>query len=228
MSPGSALLAAALGVSVVALLAPPPRCSRCPRCSCSPATWLGSRRPRRPRAGGASARLARAATRRPALAIGAALLLLAACIPVLGLRTGAPAAQSLPSGSDGARPVRRRRQGDGRRLDGAVRDRRRRPRGAVTTAQRLATLERAQRKLSRDPAVRAVLGPGTIARSAARCAAPAAVRSPRGRRVRAAPAGGCAASTRTCRCAADGVESLRSSLSSANAAATRLGAARAT
>ena len=96
--------------------------------------------------------------------------------------------------------------------------------GAVTTAARLAALERAQRKLSRDPAVRAVLGPGSIAgsarklRSAGRRAVNADSRAPRdaSKRLRRIDAN---VST-----AASGVDSLRSSLSTANAAAGKISA----
>jgi len=222
MSPGTALLAAALGVSVVALLAAGTAILAVPAMLVVAGPWLSASSLPADSHGGASAALARAATRSPALAIGAACLLLLACIPVLGLRTGAPAAQSLPPGSEA------RVQYD--TVSDAMGPGWTEPfeivavthKGAVTTASRLATLERAQRKIARDPAVRAVLGPGTIARSAARLrnAGRRAVAAQRG-----APRKTGAKLTsldKNVSNAADGVESLRDSLSSANAAASRL------
>ena len=93
--------------------------------------------------------------------------------------------------------------------------------GAVTTAARLAALERAQRKLARDPAVRAVLGPGSIAgsarklRSAGRRAVNAEQQRPARRGQAPAP------DRRERQHRGTGVDSLRSSLSTANAAAGR-------
>ncbi|MEA2194570.1 MAG: putative drug exporter of the superfamily, partial [Solirubrobacteraceae bacterium] len=171
---------------------------------------------------GASAALARASTQRPALAIGAALLLLAACLPVLGLRTGAPAARSLPSGSEARAQYDAvsRSMGAGWtepfEIVAVAR------RGAITTPTRLATLERAQRKLSHDPVVRAVLGPGTIARSAARLRDAGRRAVAAGREAPRRAGGRLRSLDRNVSSAADGVQSLRSSLSSANAAASRL------
>ena len=222
MSPGTALLAAALGVSVVAVLSAATAMVAVPAMLVLVGHRLGSDAQSTTAGAGASASVARAATRRPALAIGAALLLLAASVPVLGLRTAAPAAQSLPSDS-----VARAQYDSVSKAMGpgwtepfeivAVTRK-----GAVTTASRLAALERTQRKLARDPAVRAVLGPGTIARSAAR------LRSA-GRRAVAAQRGlprktGSRLKSlgKNVNSAADGVDSLRSSLSSANAATARI------
>jgi RND superfamily putative drug exporter len=223
MSPGTALLAAALGVSVVALLSAATTMLAVPAMLVLAGHRLGRRTPATA-AEGASARLARAAVRRPALGILAALLLLAASVPVLGLRTAAPAAQSLPSGSAARAQYESvsKAMGPGWtepfEIVAVAR------RGAVTTAPRLAELDRVQRELARDPAVAAVLGPGTIARSATRLrsagrravAAQGRLPGRAGGRLRRLDAGVSAA--------AHGADLLRSSLSGANTAATRLGA----
>jgi RND superfamily putative drug exporter len=224
MSPGTALLAAALGVSVVAILSAATAMLAVPAMLVLAGDRLDRRAPAAPAAAGASARLARAAARRPALGILAALLLLAASLPVLGLRTAAPAAQSLPSGSAARAQYETvsNTMGPGWtepfEIVAVTR------RGAVTTAARLAELERVQRELARDPAVKAVLGPGAIARSAARlrsagrraAAAQRQLPGRTGRRLQRLDAGVSSA--------AHGVDSLRSSLAGANTAATRLGA----
>src|SRR4051812_5335273 len=100
MSPGTAMLAAALGVSIVALLSAAIAIVAVPALLVVAGPWLDAGALSSTSGHGASAILARAATRQPALALGAGLLLLACCVPVLGLRTGAPAVQSLPSGSE--------------------------------------------------------------------------------------------------------------------------------
>jgi RND superfamily putative drug exporter len=226
MSPGTALLAAALGVTAVAVLAAATAMLAVPAILVVAGPWLdaGSVPAGNGNGHGISAGIARAATHRPALALGAALLLLAASIPVLGLKTGAPAAQSLPSDSTARASYDSvsKAMGPGWtepfEIVAVTR------KGAVTTAARLAALERAQRKLARDPAVRAVLGPGSIAgsarklRSAGRRAVNAESGAPRdaGKRLRRIDAN---VST-----AASGVDSLRSSLSTANAAAGKISA----
>lgn len=223
MSPGTALLAAALGVSVVAILSAATAMLAVPAMLVLAGHRLGRRAPATTAPEGASARLARAAVRRPALGVLAALLLLAASVPVLGLRTAAPAAQSLPPGSTARAHYESvsKAMGPGWtepfEIVAVAR------RGAVTSAPRLAELDRVQRELARDPAVAAVLGPGTIARSATRLrsagrrAVAAQGRLPRraGGRLRRLDAGVSAA--------ARGADVLRSSLSGANTAATRLG-----
>lgn len=220
MSPGTGLLAAALGVSVVALLSAATAILAVPAILVIAGPWLDAGAS--PAQGGTSAALARAATHRPALAVGAALLLLAACIPVLGLRTGAPAAQSLPSGSEARAQYDAvsKSMGPGWtepfEIVAVAR------RGAITTPERLATLERAQRKLSRDPAVRAVLGPGTIARSAAKLRSAGRRAVSAGRSAPRRAGGKLRNLDRNVSTAADGVESLRDSLSGANAAASKL------
>jgi RND superfamily putative drug exporter len=224
MSPGTALLAAALGVSVVAILAAATAMLVVPAALVLVGPWLelGAL----PSAGGsgAGAFIAQAATRRPVLAIGAALLLLVACLPVIGLKTGAPAAQSLPAGSQARAQYETvsKAMGPGWtepfEIVAVTR------KGAVTTPARLATLARAQRKLSRDPAVRAVLGPGAIARSAAK------LRSA-GRRAVAAQGAVAAGTSGKLRrldsgvdSAASGADSLHASLTSATASASKLSA----
>jgi RND superfamily putative drug exporter len=224
MSPGTALLAAALGVTVVAILAAATAMLAVPAILVVAGPWLDAGSVPAGGGHGISANIARAAQHRPALALGAALLLLAASIPVLGLKTGAPAAQSLPSDSTARAQYDSvsKAMGPGWtepfEIVAVTR------KGAVTTAARLAALERAQRKLSRDPAVRAVLGPGSIAgsarklRSAGRRAVNAESGAPRdaSKRLRRIDAN---VST-----AASGVDSLRSSLTTANAAAGKISA----
>ena len=224
MSPGTALLAAAIGVTVVAVLAAATAMLAVPAILVVAGPWLDAGSVPSGPGHGISAGIARAAQHRPALALGAALLLLAASIPVFGLKTGAPAAQSLPSDSNARAQYDSvsKAMGPGWtepfEIVAVTR------KGAVTTAARLAALERAQRKLSRDPAVRAVLGPGSIAgsarklRSAGRRAVNAESGAPRdaGKRLRRIDAN---VST-----AASGVDSLRGSLSTANAAAGKISA----
>jgi RND superfamily putative drug exporter len=222
MSPGTALLAAALGVSLVALLSAATAILAVPAILVVVGPWLDAGA--RPSAAdhGASAALARAATQRPALAVGAALLLLAACIPVLGLRTGAPAAQSLPSSSAARMQYDAVATSMGAGWTEPFEIVAVAHRGAITTPARLATLERAQRKLSRDPAVRAVLGPGTIARSAAKLRSAGRRAVAAGRSAPRRAGGKLRNLDRNVSTAADGVQSLRSSLSGANAAASKL------
>jgi RND superfamily putative drug exporter len=108
------------------------------------------------------------ALRRPRLvvaAIGGVLVLLA--LPVLALRTGPPSAKQLPS-SNSARV-------DAERIDGAIGAGWDAPfllvaateSGPITTGRRLTALRRAQRRISADPAVQAVIGPGRIQRTIA-------------------------------------------------------------
>ncbi len=186
--------------------------------------WLGQAAATGAAGGGVSAGLARLAARRPAVGLAAAAVLLLAAIPVLGLKTGAPTAKSLPSGNTARAQYDTVAKSMGAGWTEpfeivAVADK-----GAVTTAPRLAALARLQRELAKDPAVRAVLGPGSIARSAAklrrsgRQALAASKGLPRrdGGRLREIDAGVSSA--------ADGVGSLRDSLSSATSAASRIAA----
>ena len=222
MSPGTALLAAALGVSVVAVLAAASAMLVVPALLVLVGPWLEFGAMPAASGAGVGALVARAASNRPVLGIGAALLLALAAIPALGLQTGAPAAQSLPAGSAaraGYETVSKA-MGPGWtepfEIVAVTRE------GAVTTPARLAELARVQRKLSRDPAVRAVLGPGAIARSAAR------LRDAGRRAVAAQDAVPAKTSGRLRRLgsgvdsAASGADSLHASLSSATASASKL------
>ena len=114
------------------------------------------------------ARAADAALRRPALAavlIAVPLALLA--VPALALNTGAPGIQELPSSSDARRSAEAidRAVGPGWEAPFEIVVAARR--GPITTPQRLALLQRAQRRLVERPGVRAVIGPAPI-RSAVR------------------------------------------------------------
>jgi len=162
LAPGASVLSAAVGVSAVAAL------SAAGAALAIPAALvvlghridLGRRRPATPRT-----RVRRIPG--PAAAGLAAAVLLALSVPALHLDTAAPGPGALPPGS----PVR----ADTEKVHAAL--------GAgwttpfelvavartetMTTPQRLAALQRLQRRLARDPEVAAVLGPGTIARRAA-------------------------------------------------------------
>ncbi|HWC26735.1 MAG TPA: MMPL family transporter [Solirubrobacteraceae bacterium] len=223
LSAGTGLLAAAVGVSVVAVVSAATAMLVVPAILVVAGGSLRRRAPASAAADGTSAKVARAAMRRPLLGLVAVALLLAACVPVLGLRSGAPTPDSLPSDS----PAR----ADHDVLADAMGAGWTQPfeivavthRGPVTTQPRLAELARVQRRLARDPAVRAVLGPGAIARSAAqlrrsgRTALAAGRATPReGGRLRKLDEGVSSA--------ADGAGSLRSALSGATSAAGRAAA----
>ena len=223
-SPGTGLLAAAIGVSVVAAVSAATAMLVVPSILVLAGPYLGGSAPAGAVGGGISASIARASMRRPVLGLVGAAVLLLACIPILSLRTGAPTAQSLPSDS----PARAEYDGVTKAMGAGWTE----PfeivavthKGAVTTQPRLAELQRVQRKLAKDPAVRAVLGPGEIAGSAAKLRdsgrkALAAGRgaTPRdGGRLRKLDAGVSSA--------ADGVGSLRDSLNGATSAADRVAA----
>ena len=222
-SPGTGLLSAALGVGVVALVSAATAMVVVPAILVLAGRHVGGAAPAAGAGAGISAAVAHAAMRRPVLGLVAAALLLVACIPVLGLRTGAPNAQSLPSGSQARAQYDAVAASMGAgwtepfEIVAVTR------KGAVTTQPRLATLARVQRTLAEDPAVRAVLGPGEIAGSAARLrrsgrkALAGGRATPRdGGRLRKLDAGVSSA--------ADGVGSLRSSLSGATSAAGRVAA----
>jgi RND superfamily putative drug exporter len=122
---------------------------------------------RSPKPGLPFAAVAAAALRRPALAallVAAPLLLLT--LPVLGFTTGAPGIDELPS-SNGARKSAEaidRAMGPGWEapfvLVAATH------RGPITGRRDLALLGRWQRRIARDPGVRAVIGPAPLARRA--------------------------------------------------------------
>jgi RND superfamily putative drug exporter len=222
VSPGTGLVATALGVSVVALLSAATAILVVPAMLVLAGPYLGHGATASASGGGISASLAHLAARRPELGLVAALVLLVISIPVLGLKTGAPTAESLPSG-DSARAqydTVAKSMGAGWtepfEIVAVTR------KGTVTTAPRLAALARVQRKLAKDPAVRAVLGPGAIADSAAKLrssgrkalAASQGLPSRDGGRLRKLDAG--------ISSSADGVGSLSSALASATSAAGRV------
>jgi RND superfamily putative drug exporter len=222
LSTGTGLLAAALAVTVVAVLAATTAMLVVPAMLVVVGPYLELGALPAATGHGAGALLARAATRRPALAIGATLLLLAACLPVLNLQTGAPDAESLPTTSAARAHYDTVAKSMGAGWTEPFELVAVMHKGAVTTAPRLAALERVQRKLARDPDVRAVLGPGSIAASARklRSAGRRAVDAQRG-----APA---KANGRLRRLdtgvtsAADGADSLHNSLVSAGQSASKL------
>ena len=106
--------------------------------------------------------------RRPRLAaglVGAALLLLAA--PVLGLETGPPTTAQLPSSNPAREDAEEIAREIGAGWDAPFALVAATEEGPITTAERLATLGRVQRRISRDPAVQAVIGPSQIQRRTA-------------------------------------------------------------
>jgi len=220
ISPGTGLLAAAIGVSVVALVSAATAMLVVPAMVVLAGGALGAATAPH---GGISATIAHAAARRPEFGLLAAVILLVAAVPVLGLDTGAPTAESLPSGSSARTQYDAVATSMGAGWTEPFEIVAVTHKGAVTTGPRLATLARVQRRLAKDPAVRAVLGPGEIATSAAklrssgRKALAASQGSPQdGGRLRKLDAGVSSA--------ADGAGSLQSSLSSAANAATRVAA----
>ena len=194
MSPGTALLAAALGVSVVAVLAAASAMLVVPALLVLVGPWLEFGAMPAASGAGVGALVARAASNRPVLGIGAALLLALAAIPALGLQTGAPAAQSLPAGSAaraGYETVSKA-MGPGWtepfEIVAVTR------KGAVTTPARLAELARVQRKLSRDPRFVPSSGRARSRAPPPGCATPGAAPSPHRTPCRRRRAAGCAAS----------------------------------
>jgi RND superfamily putative drug exporter len=220
-SPGTGLLNTALGVSVVAVIAAASAMAVVPAMIVIAGPALGGATAGSAAGGGVSARVAHAAMRRPVLGLAGTALLLLACVPMLNLRTGAPSAKSLPTDSAARAHYDTLAKSMGAgwtepfEIVAVTR------KGAVTTQPRLAELARVQRRLARDPAVRAVLGPGEIAGSAAklrnsgRKALAASNGKPRdGGRLRKLDAGVSSA--------ADGVGGLRTTLSGASSSATRI------
>ncbi len=225
-SPGTGVLSAAMGVGVVTVLAAVGATIAVPA-----ALMLTGRHLDRwalpggaPRSHGLSGAVAGLAARKPLVGLGAAVALAALAIPAMSLDTAVPAASSLPKDS----PARQDHDDLARIMGGGWAE----PfeivavthRGPVTTAARLAVLQRAQRSLAADPDVRAVLGPGAIASSAARLrkagrqavAAQRAVPRKAGERV--------GALDREVSAAATGVGTLRGALAGASGAAERIGA----
>jgi RND superfamily putative drug exporter len=171
LQPGSLLLSLATTVGVVTVisvvvstLAVPPLLA-----------LLGTRinagrigRGRAARSGSTVAGAATAALRSPALAAGlVAVPLILLMLPTLAFSTGAPGIDELPT-SNQARQ-------DAETIDAAVGPGWEAPfilvaateRGPITTKSKLALLSRWQRRIAAEPGVRAVIGPGPIARRAA-------------------------------------------------------------
>lgn len=149
-SPGTGLLAAAIGVSVVAAVSAATAMLVVPSILVLAGPYLGGVAPAGIAAGGISASIARASMRRPLLGLAAAVLLLVACIPVLSLQTGAPTAQSLPSDSarsSAAPSARCRRE--------ATRSPRRSPSSTAAPARSAAPSVRCARTSTASPAASA-------------------------------------------------------------------------
>jgi RND superfamily putative drug exporter len=171
LQPGSLLLSLALAVAVVALISvvistvalPPLLALLGPRINAGRIGRRGSDRPR-----STVAATATAALRRPALAACAvALPLVLLILPNLGFATGAPGIDELPTSNSA-------RQG-AETIDRAVGPGWEAPfelvaatdQGPITTPRRLALLASWQRRIAAEPGVRAVIGPGPIARRVA-------------------------------------------------------------
>jgi RND superfamily putative drug exporter len=171
---------------------------------------------------GRAAALGAAAMRRPASVAAATTLgLLLLALPALGLRTGAPGAGQLPKGSVAGRDFEAigRAMGPGweTRFElVAVADN-----GTMTTAPRLAALARFQRRISKDPDVAAVMGPGALASRAARLRT-AGRDVAAGERRLAGQSRSLKRLDRGVNNAASDVGTLRSALGAASSAATRI------
>jgi RND superfamily putative drug exporter len=170
LQPGSLLLSLATATAVVTVisvvvstLAVPPLLALLGERINAGQVGRPAQRPGRTVAG-----LAAAALRRPVLAaalVAVPLVLLA--LPALAFTTGAPGIDELP-GSNQARE-------DAETIDAAVGPGWEAPfvlvaateRGPITTKRDLALLSRWQRRIAAEPGVRAVIGPGPIARRAA-------------------------------------------------------------
>jgi RND superfamily putative drug exporter len=170
LQPGSLLLSLATTVGVVTVISvvvstlavPPLLALLGARIN---AGRIGRRRRGPPRAGVAGA--AKAALRNPALAaclVALPLVLLA--LPTLAFTTGAPGIDELPTSNQARQSAET--------IDRAVGPGWEAPfvlvaateAGPITTPKRLALLARAQRRIAAEPGVRAVIGPGPIARRA--------------------------------------------------------------
>ncbi|HET7590852.1 MAG TPA: MMPL family transporter [Solirubrobacterales bacterium] len=170
LQPGSLLLSLATATAVVTAisvvvsnLAVPPLLGLLgPRINAGQISRPG----RQPRGAGVAA-VAGGALRRPALAAClVAIPLVLLTLPVLGFATGAPGIDELPRSN----PARESAEA----IDRAVGPGWEAPfvlvaatdRGPITDRRDLATLGRWQRRISRQPGVRAVIGPGPITRRA--------------------------------------------------------------
>jgi putative drug exporter of the RND superfamily len=184
LQPGSLLLSLATTVGVVTVisvvvstLAVPPllallgeriNAGRIGRPKASRGSFRTNRVGKEPRAAFSVAAAATAALRRPGLAaVLIAIPLIVLALPVLAFTTGAPGIDELPE-SNSARA-------NAETIDRAVGPGWGAPfvlvaateQGPITTAKKLALLQRWQRRIAAQPGVRTVIGPGPIARKAA-------------------------------------------------------------
>jgi putative drug exporter of the RND superfamily len=171
LQPGSLLLSLATATAVVTaisvvistLAVPPLLALLGPRIN---AGRIG--RERRSRQGATVAAAAATALRRPALAaclVAAPLVFLT--LPVLGFTTGAPGIDELPSSNEARQSAETIDRAVGPGWEApfvlvAATDR-----GPITDRRDLALLSRWQRRISRQPGIRTVIGPGRLARRAA-------------------------------------------------------------
>jgi RND superfamily putative drug exporter len=171
LQPGTLLLSLAIATALVAMISvlisvvalPPLLALLGPRIN---AGRIGRRRTGKPRF--TVARAATAALRNPALAAClVAIPLLLLILPVLGFSTGAPGVDELPTSNQARK--------DAETIDRSVGPGWEAPfvlvaatgRGPITTSKKLALLARWQRRIASEPGVRAVIGPGPLARRTA-------------------------------------------------------------
>ncbi len=157
---GAAILVTALSVAIATLIAPPLL------------YLLGHHLDRWQLSANGSGRrlmaLVGAALARPrlaAVAIGGALLLLAA--PALALKTGPPSASQLPASNSARRDAETVDRAIGAGWDAPFVLVAASERGPITDSRYLAALSRSQRQIAADPAVQAVVGPGQVSRKVA-------------------------------------------------------------
>lgn len=166
LGPGSPVASAAVGVGAAAIVAVLGAGIAMPAALVLAGPWIGAGTERRT---GLWARIGAIGMRRPGrtVAAGCAVLALLAT-PVLSLQTSAPDAAQLPPSSAARADVDAITGAAGAGWGStfelvAVADR-----GTMTTSARLRALSALQARLSKDPDVRAVLGPGTISAKAER------------------------------------------------------------
>ncbi|HEX6388618.1 MAG TPA: MMPL family transporter, partial [Solirubrobacteraceae bacterium] len=166
LSPTRAMLSAAVGVCSVAVLAVIGATLALPAALLLSGGRVGM-------ATGGSRRsvwapLTAVVTRRPALAGGlAAVALIALALPALNLRIGAPDARELPASNAARTDFEAIRNVSGPGWSAGLEVVAVANRGAMTTPKRLRALADLEARLRRDPAVREVFGPGSIAKHAA-------------------------------------------------------------
>ncbi len=226
LSPTRPMLSAAVGVCTVAIVAMLGAIFAIPAALMLAGDRIGTGR-------GASARrsvwapVSAAVTRRPAIAGAAATaLLLALALPALGLRTGAPDARELPGSSQARQDFEAIRSVSGPGWGAGFEIVSVANRGTMTTSKRLTALAELEATLRRDPGVRSVFGPGSIAKNAKalRSAGRALAREQRTLK-RAVPkqARGLDRLAGSVDSASSGVDSLQGALGQAQAAAGKLG-----